>query len=102
MRNFSFLLMLALTPVLLKSQNQVINDPNVQVRNVSSFRTISIGDGIDLYLTQSDNDAVAVSAASEDIRDKIRTEVINGELKIYFAEHGKWWKHLNNKKMKAY
>jgi hypothetical protein len=102
MRNFSFLLMLALTPVLLMSQNQVINDPNVQVRTVSSFRSIRIEDGIDLYLNQSGTEAVAVSAASDEIRDKIRTEVQDGELKIYFAEHGKWWKHMNNRKMKAY
>jgi hypothetical protein len=102
MRKVSFLLMLVMGPVLLLSQNQVINDPNVQERNVSSFRSINIADGIDLYLNQSGTEAVAVSAATPEARDKIITEVVDGELKIYFAEHGKWWKHMNNRKMKAY
>lgn len=101
MRSFSFLLMLALTPVLLLSQNQVINDPNVQERTVGSFRSISISDAIDLYLNQSNTEAVAVSAANLEARDKIITEVVDGELRIYFADH-KWWKHMNHKKMKAY
>lgn len=94
--------MLALTPVLLLSQNQVINDPNVQVRNVSGFHSIRIGNAIDLYLTQSDNEAVAVSASSPEIRDKIMTVVENGELRIYIDDQSKWWHHINHKKMKAY
>lgn len=102
MRNVSLLLSLVLTPVLLMSQNQVINDPNVQVRNVSGFHSIRIGDAIDLYLTQSDNEAVAVSAANPGVRDKIVTVVENGVLRIYTEDHGKWWKDINNKKMKAY
>ena len=78
---------------------KTINDPNAATRNVPSFHAVEVSSGIDLYLTQG-NEAVAVSATSEDARNKIVTKVDNGVLKIYY-EHG-----LNfdwgNKKMKAY
>jgi hypothetical protein len=78
---------------------KTINDPNAVKRDVPSFHAVEVSSGIDLYLTQG-NEAVAVSATSEDVRNKIITKVENGVLKIYF-EHGinfDW----GNKKMKAY
>ncbi len=62
----------------------VINDKNVEVRNVSSFSAIKVSGGIDVYLSQSNEDAVAVSASDEKYRDDIKTEVKNGVLNIYF------------------
>jgi hypothetical protein len=78
---------------------KTINDPNAVKRDVPSFHAVEVSSGIDLYLTQG-NEAVAISATSEDVRNKIITKVENGVLKIYF-EHGinfDW----GNKKMKAY
>ena len=45
---------------------------------------------------------MAVSAATTEYRDKIVTEVQDGVLKISTTDHGKWWKSVRNKKMKAY
>src|SRR6266700_4754516 len=102
MKNGLFFLLIAFTPAISFAQGKVINDPNVQVRKVSSFHAIKVGGSIDLYLTQSDEEAVAVSAISDEIRDRIRTEVINGELRIWFDWKGKWWKEKGRKKLKAY
>jgi hypothetical protein len=93
---------LLLTAIIICSSaiaQKTINDPNAAKRNVASFHAVEISSGIDLYLTQG-NEAVAVSATSEDVRNKIITKVENGVLKIYF-EHGVNF-NFGNKKLKAY
>ncbi|HRO45094.1 head GIN domain-containing protein [Agriterribacter sp.] len=79
-----------------------VNDRNAQPRNVAgSFSAISVAGSIDLYLSQSDEEVVVVSAAETKYRDRIVTEVINGELKIYYNDKGLQWSS-GNKKLKAY
>jgi hypothetical protein len=80
------------------SQEKVIYDANVEKRTVGSFEAIKVSDGINLYITQSAEEGVAVSATEIAHRDKIKTVVENGELKI-FLEQGWNWK---NKKLTAY
>lgn len=79
-----------------------IHDANAATRNLSGFHGIQIQDGIDLYLTQSDKEAVAVSASSDEYRNKINTEVENGILKISYGEKNHWTVSLGNHKLKAY
>jgi hypothetical protein len=62
----------------------IINDKNAEVRNVDSFSGIKVLGGIDVYLSQSDSYALAVSASDEKYRDQIKTEVKNGILNISF------------------
>jgi Putative auto-transporter adhesin, head GIN domain len=81
-------------------QDKVINDANAQKRTVGSFHAIRAEDGIDLYITQGSEEAVAVSAASVKYRDKIRTEVRDGVLRIYVEEGFNF--SLHERKMKAY
>jgi hypothetical protein len=97
-----FIALLATVPVL--AQDKTFNDPNAERRNVSGFHAISTANGIDLYITQGNEEVVAVSANKTEYRDKIRTEVENGVLKIYYESksygYTSWgW---NNKKLKAY
>lgn len=81
---------------------QTFNDPNAQVRKVKGFHAIHVSNAIDLYLSQSDEEAVAVSANEVKYRDRIITEVENGVLKIYLEKDSwKFWKN-GNKKLKAY
>jgi len=93
-------------PVLLSvsflfAQNTVIHDANAEVRTVSSFHAIEVSTGINLKIKQGTSEAVAVSASSPEIRSRIKTEVENGTLKIYFDNHG--WKDQGIKKeLKAY
>ena len=83
------------------SGQKTFNDANAQKRNLSGFHAIEVSGGIDLYLSQGE-EAVAVSAAKTEYRDKIITEVKDGVLKIWFD-----WKNSSkfdwgNRKMKAY
>ena len=79
---------------------QQINDPNAEVRKVSGFHAIKVSNAIDLYLSQSNDEAVAVSAVKDEYRNHIKTTVENGVLKIWYDEQGGW--RSGNRKLKAY
>jgi hypothetical protein len=83
---------------------KTVHDANAVTRNARGFHAIEISDGIDLYLSQGNEEAVAVSAASNEYRDKIRVEVENGVLKIYYERQSNWGLSINwgNRKLKAY
>ncbi len=98
-----FVSLLILTGTILAQKT--IRDANVQSRNgLKNFNTVQVSSGIDLYLTQSSEEAVAVSASTEEYRNKIITEVVDGVLKIYYEKKDGWnWSlHGDNKKLKAY
>lgn len=91
-----------LTGTLAFGQDQkIINDKNAQKRTAQGFHGIHIASGIDLYLTQSNEEAVAVSASDPDYRDRIVTEVEGGILHIYLDTRSWHW-NWGNHKMKAY
>lgn len=102
MKNIFLLAAFALAGLLSFAQDtKVINDKNAQKRSVQGFHGISVGGGIDLYLSQGGEEAVAVSASDPEVRDKIRTEVENGVLHIYLENKGFHW-NMGNKKLRAY
>jgi hypothetical protein len=83
------------------AQKKIVNDPNAEARSISgSFSNISVSGGIDLFLSQYDNESVAVSASSPEIIQHIITVVENNTLRIYY-DGGKGW-NSGNKKMKVY
>jgi hypothetical protein len=96
--------LLALTIVFsLPAFSQTIRDANAEVRSVPGFRGVSVSSAIDLYISQGNSDAVAVSAADTKLRDKIITEVKDGILHIYVDNKLFDWKNFSgDKKMKAY
>ncbi len=70
----------------LSAQNKtVINDKNAVERNIKNFHAIKVSNGIDLYLSNGD-EAAAVSASEIKYRDKIKTEVEDGVLKIWYDQ----------------
>ena len=83
------------------SVQKTINDPNAEKRNVSGFHAIEVGGGIDLYLSQGE-EAVAVSASKNEYRVKIKTEVKNGVLKIWYEWNSNLRFDWSNHKLKAY
>ncbi len=103
MKKFLLLFALASVAVVSAQAQKTINDPNAEVRNVSGFHAIKVSNAIDLYLSQSDNEAVAVSASEAKYRDRIKTVVENGVLKIWFDNDNDWklW-NSDKKKLKAY
>jgi hypothetical protein len=80
----------------------IIYDENVQVRKLPNFTSIRVSNAIELYISQSDKTEVAVSAKSEEYRNRIITEVNGGTLIIRMADN-KWWKWGNEDyRVKAY
>ena len=79
-------------------------DPNATERTLSgSFTTISITDGIDVYLTQGQSETVAVTtAADEKYMERFKTTVENGTLKIYYDNKGINWAFNEKRKLKAW
>ena len=85
------------------AQNKIVNDANAQVRSVSSFHAIKVSTGIHLYLAQGNEEKVAVSADKVEHRERIKTEVVNGVLKIYYDNDHNWYSDDNrNKDLRAY
>lgn len=78
------LFFLALFPLGLMAQKVIINDPNVSLRTVGTFHSIRVSNGIDLFLSQDETESLAVSALKAEYRDRIKTEVEDGVLKISF------------------
>lgn len=62
----------------------VINDKNAELRDVSAFSGIKVSGGMEVYLSQGDDYALAVSANEDKFRDNIKTKIINGILNIYY------------------
>jgi hypothetical protein len=80
----------------------VIYDENVQVRKLPNFTSIRVSNAIELYISQSNKTEVAVSAKSEEYRNRIITEVNGGTLIIRMADN-RWWKWGNEDyRVKAY
>lgn len=95
------LLIFLFTAFTIQSYGQtIINDKNAEVRSVGAFSGIKVSVGIDVYLSQSDDYALAVSAAEDKFRDNIRTEIKNGILNISYD--GGSMRYTANRRLRAY
>lgn len=83
---------------------KTINDANAEPRQLSGFHGIKISSAFDVYITQSNEEAVAVSASKSEYKEKIKTSVENGVLIIGFENERNFWKLWNSdrQKLKAY
>lgn len=84
------------------SYAQVIKEKNATARPVESFHSIEVSGGFDVYISQSYSYALAVSAATIELRDEIVTKVENGKLIIYFNTQNKLLQKFNNKELKVF
>jgi hypothetical protein len=81
---------------------KIINDVNAERRSVKNFHAVKVSGGIDLYLSEGD-EALAVSARDTEIRNYIKTEVVDGVLKIWFEwKSGRNIFMNTNKQLRAY
>lgn len=99
MRKTLIFLISALLVLSSKAQKTIINDPNAEVRPVKGYHGIEVSSAINLYLSQGEEETVVVSASEIKWREHIRTEVVDGILKISLDVH-KWSR--GNAKIKAY
>jgi hypothetical protein len=80
-----------------------VNDANAQKRTLTAgFTAITVSDGISLYLTQGNEESIAVSASEEKYMERFKTVVENGTLKIYYDNSGINWISGGKRKLKAY
>jgi hypothetical protein len=77
-----------------------VNDPNAEKREAKNFHAISVSNAFDVFISQGNEEAVAVSASEEKYKQNIRVEVKDGVLKIWFEKEGKFWRGWNGDKMK--
>jgi hypothetical protein len=82
------------------SFSQKINDPNAEIREAKNFHAISVSNAFDVFISQGNDEAVAVSASEEKYKKDIKVEVKEGVLKISFEKEGKFWRGWNGDKMK--
>ena len=99
MKKLVFLFSVLVFNVLLHAQ-LTINDPNAETREARNFHAISISNAFDVFISQGNEEAVAVSASEEKFKQNIRVEVKNGVLEIWLEKEGKFWKGWNGNKMK--
>ena len=101
MKRILFQICLCCCAVITNAQKQFVVDPNVAARSVNgSFNSITVLGGIDLYLSQSDKDEIAISASEDKYKEGIKTVVENSTLRIYYDGEKNWSK--GNRKLRAY
>lgn len=98
----AFLSLLLINNIEAQETKTVVNDPNAELRKVGDFTGIKVSGGVGVYLSQGNENSVAISCSDQKNIDKIITEVKNGVLHIY-VEKGAWngwnWKSYT---IKAY
>ena len=84
-----------------RSQDKMVVDPNASLRTLSgSFSRIKISNAFKVIITQSETESIAVSASEEKFKEGIKTEIVNGTLKIYYDGGNNWTG--KDRKLKAY
>lgn len=100
MKKFLCAISLLCATVSLSAQNQLVFDENAEVRQLNqAFSAITIGGGIDLYLSQSDEPAVAVSASDAKYNSNIKTVLDGNTLRVYYEGDKRW---SRNRKLIVY
>ncbi len=84
------------------AQETQIQDPNAEKRTIKPFHAIKVGDGIDLFLSQSTEESVAASASRDEFLGRLKTEVEDGVLKIYYDRESFADWTSSGKKLKVY
>lgn len=84
-------------------KNTVVIDPEAKTRELNaSFTAISVTDGIDLYLSEANEESLAVSYSDDKYADHFKTIVENGTLKIYYDNNAVNYSDNKRRKLKAY
>ena len=80
---------------------QTIKDENAEARVAKNFHSLKVSNAFDVYLTQGNEEELAVSASDKKYISAIKTEVKDGELRITIdGDVGRW--NSGKMKLKAY
>ena len=99
MKHVLFIFLVFLSASHLQAQ-LTVNDPNAELREAKDFHAISVSNAFNVFVSQGNEEAVAVSASEQKYRDNIGVEVREGVLKIWFKNEGKFWSEWKGDKMK--
>lgn len=77
-----FFLLFLISASAIQAQEKVIYDGNVVPRDVTSFRSIQVSGSVNVYISQSTDYALAVSAPGSTGQKQVRTTVSDGVLII--------------------
>ena len=84
-------------------QTKIISDANAKQGTINgTFTAVNVATGVQLYLTQGNETALVVSVSDEKYEERLKTEVVDGVLKIYLDYKGISWLKDKNRKIKAY
>ena len=101
MKKILFLLLFPGLSMMVFAQKQFVVDANAEIRSVNeSFNAIVVSGGIDIYISQSDREELAISASDDRYKEGIKTIVTNKVLKVYYDGDKSW--SSKNKNLKAY
>lgn len=81
---------------------KTISDPNAQVREAKGFTAIKLSSAFDVYISQGNEEGLAVSASEPQYLEYIKTEVSGGTLRIWFDNKGMRNWNTGKMKLKAY
>ncbi|MFN4285860.1 MAG: head GIN domain-containing protein [Lacibacter sp.] len=95
-------LILFITSVLSASAQQSFVENEAEYRNVAPFRKIRVGDGIELIITQSEKVSVAATASRPEYLRRLKTEVVDDMLKLYYDRESLSDWTASGKKLKVY
>ncbi len=74
-----------------------------QTRTVANFSGISSATGIDVAITQGEENSVVVSSSKDELIENLKTDIDkNGVLKIYYENPERNWNGNKNVKLNAY
>lgn len=91
MNKIILLVSVMFTNLIGNAQKQFVVDPNAEMRSINgSFNKIKVSNAIDLYLSQADNESLAISASEDRYKGNIKTVVENNTLKIYYDGDRNW------------
>ncbi|HEX4957593.1 MAG TPA: head GIN domain-containing protein [Lacibacter sp.] len=101
---FLFIALVFAGSVLQAQDLMVVNDKNAEVRTINgSFHGIKVSHAIQVFVKQGNDEAVVVSAVDEKWRSRIKVEVKEGILRIWFDNDGVRWNwNMGDKKLRAY
>lgn len=100
MKKLLFIVLLACSGAAF-GQKDLVVDANASVRPLTgSFNAVKVSGGIDLYISQSDEEAMAVSASEEKYKENIKTVIEGNTLRIYYEGDKNW--NSGRKKLKVY
>lgn len=105
MKQLFLLIALVFAGSVLQAQDlMVVNDKNAELRTINgSFHVIKVSHAIQVFVKQGNDEAVVVSAVDDKWRNRIKVEVKDGILRIWFENDGVRWNwNMGDKKLRAY